>query len=213
MDMITQIFQLFVHLDQHLAMFVREYGAWTYLLLFVIIFCETGLVIFPFLPGDSLLFVSGTVATLEGLNVHWVVLLLILAAIGGDSVNYWVGKKIGPKAFDRKHARFFRHEYLTYTQHFYEKHGGKTIFLARFMPIIRTFAPFVAGIGQMQYQRFLNYNVIGAVVWIVLFVYAGYFFGNIPTVKENLTLFVFGIVFLSILPGFVLVLKKRFSEK
>jgi membrane-associated protein len=178
----------------------------------VIVFCETGLVVTPFLPGDSLLFIVGTLAGAQQLDVAVIVPLLMIAAILGDSVNYWLGNRIGSAVF-RRESRIFRREHLLRTQRFYERHGGKTIIIARFIPIVRTFAPFVAGVGGMAYGRFLAYNVIGGIVWVGLFVSAGYFFGELPVVKENLTLFIFGIIIVSILPGVIEYIRQRRSAK
>ena len=199
MEFLRYIVDLFLHLDQHLSQIISEYGTWTHLILFLIVFCETGLVITPFLPGDSLLFAAGTFAALGALDVWLVTALLILAAILGDTVNYWVGAYIGPRAF-RGDIRFLRKEYLDRTHAFYERHGGKTIILARFIPIIRTFAPFVAGVGAMSYPRFITYNVVGAVLWVGIFVPGGYFFGNIPVVRENFTIVILAIIALSVMP-------------
>jgi membrane-associated protein len=199
MDLLRSIIDLFLHLDQHLNRIISDYGVWTHLILFLIVFAETGLVVTPFLPGDSLLFAAGTFAALGSLDLWLLVVLLIGAAILGDTVNYWVGAWIGPRAFSGN-VRFLRKDYLDRTHAFYEKHGGKTIILARFVPIIRTFAPFVAGVGAMSYPKFITYNVVGAVLWVGLFVPAGYFFGNIPTVRENFTLVILAIVALSVLP-------------
>jgi membrane-associated protein len=199
MDLLHQIVDLFLHLDRHLGELISEYGTWTHLILFLVVFCETGLVITPFLPGDSLLFATGTFAALGALDLWLVMVLLIIAAILGDTLNYWVGSYIGPRAF-RGDIRFLRKEYLDRTHAFYEKHGGKTIILARFIPIIRTFAPFVAGVGAMSYPRFLTYNVVGAVLWVVLFVLGGYFFGNITVVRENFSLVILAIIAISVLP-------------
>jgi membrane-associated protein len=199
LDLLRQFIDFFLHLDRHLSQVISEYGVWTHLILFLIVFCETGLVVTPFLPGDSLLFAAGTFAALGALDVHLVIVLLIIAAIIGDTVNYWVGAYIGPRAFGGN-VRFLRKEYLDRTHAFYEKHGGKTIILARFIPIIRTFAPFVAGVGAMSYPKFLTYNVVGAVLWVGLFVLGGYFFGNIPTVRQNFTLVILAIILLSVLP-------------
>jgi membrane-associated protein len=210
-DLLRNIIDLFVHLDQHLSRVISEYGTWTHLILFLIVFCETGLVVTPFLPGDSLLFAAGAFAALGALDVRLVVLLLIAAAVLGDTVNYWVGAYVGPRAF-RGDVRFLRKEYLDRTHAFYEKHGGKTIILARFVPIIRTFAPFVAGVGAMSYRRFITYNVIGAVLWVSLFVLGGYFFGNIPTVRENFTLVILAIIGISVLPIVVEALRARRSR-
>jgi membrane-associated protein len=198
-DLLRSIIDYFLHLDQHLSQVISQYGGWTHLILFLIVFCETGLVITPFLPGDSLLFAAGTFAALGALDVRLIVLLLIVAAILGDTVNYWIGAYIGPRAFSGN-VRFLRKEYLDRTHAFYEKHGGKTIILARFVPIIRTFAPFVAGVGAMSYPKFITYNVVGAVLWVGLFVLGGYFFGNIRMVRENFTLVILAIIALSVLP-------------
>lgn len=209
MELIAYLIDFLLHLDRHLVAFVQQYGAWVYALLFLIIFCETGLVVTPFLPGDSLLFVAGTVAAAGAMDVHFLVVLLIIAAILGDTVNYWIGKHVGLRLFRDPNARFLKREYLDITHRFYERHGGKTIIIARFVPIVRTYAPFVAGVGAMTYRRFLAYNVIGAVVWVVSLTYAGYFFGNLPWVKSNLTLVIIGIVLLSISPGVVEYLRHR----
>ncbi len=199
MDFLYQFADYFIHLDVHLGELIRNYGTWTYAILFLIIFVETGLVIMPLLPGDSLLFAAGTFAALGALD-PWVLCgLLITAAILGDTVNYWIGKTIGPRAFSGN-VRFLKQEYLLKTQRFYDKHGGKTIILARFVPIVRTFAPFVAGVGTMHYPRFLAYNVVGAIIWVVMFVWLGYLFGNIPVVKERFSLVILAIIVLSVLP-------------
>jgi membrane-associated protein len=198
-DLLRSIIDFFLHLDQHLSQVISQYGGWTHLILFAIIFCETGLVITPFLPGDSLLFAAGTFAALGALDVRLILVLLIVAAILGDTVNYWIGAYIGPRAFSGN-VRFLRKEYLDRTHAFYEKHGGKTIILARFIPIIRTFAPFVAGVGAMSYPKFITYNVVGAVVWVGLFVLGGYFFGNIRIVRENFTLVILAIIAISVMP-------------
>lgn len=211
MDLLRNLIDLFVHLDQHLSRVISEYGTWTHLILFLIVFCETGLVVTPFLPGDSLLFAAGTFAALGALDLWMTVLLLIGAAILGDTVNYWVGAYIGPRAFGGN-VRYLRREYLDRTHAFYERHGGKTIILARFVPIIRTFAPFVAGVGAMTYPRFLTYNVVGAVLWVGLFVLGGYFFGNMPTVRENFTLVILAIIALSVLPIVVEAIRARWSR-
>jgi membrane-associated protein len=208
MDLLPRIIDLFLHLDQHLGQLISQYGTWTHLILFLIVFCETGLVVTPFLPGDSLLFAAGTFAALGALDLWMVVLLLILAAIVGDTVNYWIGAYIGPRAF-RGDIRFLRKEYLDRTHAFYEKHGGKTIIMARFVPIIRTFAPFVAGVGAMSYPRFITYNVVGAVLWVGLFVLGGYFFGNISVVRENFTLVILAIIGISVLPIVIEALRAR----
>ena len=199
MEWLRTFADFFLHLDQHLSQIISTYGVWTHLILFLIVFCETGLVVTPFLPGDSLLFAAGTFAALGALDLWLVVILLIVAAIIGDTVNYWVGAYIGPRAF-RGDIRFLRKEYLDRTHAFYEKHGGKTIILARFIPIIRTFAPFVAGVGAMSYPKFITYNIVGAVLWVGLFVLGGYFFGNIPIVRENFTIVILAIIAISIMP-------------
>lgn len=206
MEFLTQALDFFLHLDVHLAEITARYGTGTYVILFLIIFCETGLVVTPFLPGDSLLFAAGAIAALGTLNPAVLVVLLIVAAILGDTVNYWVGKWVGPRAFSGE-IRFLKKEYLDRTHAFYERHGGKTIILARFVPIVRTFAPFVAGVGAMTYSKFLMYNVVGAVVWVGLFVPIGYFFGNLPQVKENFSLVILGIIVLSVLPMVVEVIR------
>jgi membrane-associated protein len=197
---LNNLIDIFLHLDEHLNAILAQYGTWTYLILFGIIFAETGLVVAPFLPGDSLLFATGALTAGGPLNIWALFALLTVAAILGDTVNYWIGSYIGPKAFT-SNSRFLKREYLERTHRFYEKHGGKTIILARFLPIIRTFAPFIAGIGRMSYARFLSYNIIGGVVWIALFLFAGYFFGNLPAVKDNFSLVILGIIVVSFLPG------------
>ncbi|HQQ77626.1 MAG TPA: DedA family protein [Thermoanaerobaculia bacterium] len=199
MDLLKQLIDVFLHIDKHLAEVTRDYGAWTNAILFAIVFCETGLVVTPFLPGDSLLFTAGALASLGTLNVWVLFLLLSVAAILGDTVNYWIGKKIGPRAFDGT-VKFLKQEHLRKTEAFYEKHGKKTIILARFVPIVRTFAPFVAGVGSMAYGTFIAYNVIGGVAWVAICVFSGYFFGNIPIVKKNFSLVVLAIIGISVLP-------------
>lgn len=199
MELLQTLLDFFLHLDTYLDEVIRTYGIWTYALLFAIIFMETGLVITPFLPGDSLLFAAGTFAAIGSLNVWLLWSLLFIAAVLGDTVNYWIGSKVGPGAFDGN-VRFLKKEYLDQTQEFYDKHGGKTIVLARFVPIVRTFAPFVAGVGTMEYRRFLAYNIFGAFIWTGLFIGLGYFFGNIPFVKANFELVVVVIIFISIVP-------------
>jgi membrane-associated protein len=208
LDLLRSIMDFFLHLDQHLSQAISQYGGWTHLLLFLIVFCETGLVVTPFLPGDSLLFAAGTFAALGALDLWLIILLLVVAAILGDTVNYWVGAYVGPRAFSGN-MRFLKQEYLDRTRAFYEKHGGKTIIMARFVPIIRTFAPFVAGVGAMSYPKFITYNVVGAVLWVVLFVLGGYFFGNIRVVRENFTLVILAIIGISLLPILVESLRAR----
>lgn len=203
MEIISGFFDLLAHLDQHLLSLLQNYGGWVYLILFLIIFCETGLVVAPFLPGDSLLFVTGTLAATGALNVQGVAVLLMAASFSGDNTNYWIGRYLGPKVLRKEQSRFFNRSYLEKTRRFYEKHGGKTILVARFIPIIRTFAPFVAGIGRMRYLRFVLYSLGGSVFWISFFVFGGFYFGNVPLVKQNLTAFIFLIIFVSILPGVV----------
>lgn len=206
MDLIRQFIDFFLHLDKHLAEIIQQYGTWTYAILFAIIFVETGLVVMPLLPGDSLLFAAGIFANLGQLNPWLLTGLLIAAAILGDTVNYWIGKSIGPRAFSGE-FRFLKREYLDRTRAFYARHGGKTIILARFIPIVRTFAPFVAGVGEMEYGKFLAYNVVGGVVWVSLFVWAGYLFGDIPIVQERFELVILGIIGVSVLPIAIEVLK------
>jgi membrane-associated protein len=208
MDLIRYAIDFILHLDKHLAEIIAQYGVWTNLILFLIVFAETGLVVTPFLPGDSLLFAAGTFAALGSLDPGLLILLLSVAAIIGDTVNYWVGAFIGPRAFTGE-VRWLKKEYLDRTHAFYEKHGGKTIILARFIPIIRTFAPFVAGVGAMTYSRFLLYNVVGGIVWVTLFVLAGYYFGNLPAVRQNFTYVIFAIILLSVLPIVVEYVKAR----
>lgn len=214
MEIIEQLIDFFLHLDQYLAEIIQNFGVWTYLILFAVIFAETGFVITPFLPGDSLLFAAGTLAALPGspLNVILLWFVLFAAAVLGDTVNYWIGNKIGPRVFEQDY-RFLKREYLEQTQAFYEKHGGKTIVLARFVPIVRTFAPFVAGVGTMNYTRFLTFNVFGAFIWTALFVFLGYFFGNIPFVQANFELAIIAIIFISVLPMVYEWLKHRSSNK
>ncbi|MEG7329988.1 DedA family protein [Serratia marcescens] len=205
MDIIKFIIDFILHIDVHLAELVAQYGMWVYAILFLILFCETGLVVTPFLPGDSLLFVAGALAALptNDLNVHTMVALMVVAAILGDAVNYTIGRLFGEKLFSNPNSKILRRSYLDKTHQFYEKHGGKTIILARFVPIVRTFAPFVAGMGHMSYRHFAAYNVIGALVWVLLFTYAGYLFGDLPVVQENLKLLIVGIIIVSILPGVI----------
>ena len=210
MDWLKTGVDIFLHLDKHLAQITGDYGTWTYLILFVIVFCETGLVVTPFLPGDSLLFAAGAIAALGSLDAVWLFVLLSVAAIAGDTVNYWIGHYIGPRAFSGEY-RFLKKEYLDRTHRFFERHGGKTIILARFVPIIRTFAPFVAGIGAMNYARFIVYNIVGGIAWVALFVFSGYFFGNMPAVKKNFSLVIIAIVLISVMPMVVEYLRARFG--
>jgi membrane-associated protein len=201
MELLRQAVDWVLHLDRHLTELVAQYGGWTYAVLFLIVFCETGLVVTPFLPGDSLLFAIGALSATGALDPVVVIVLLATAAILGDTVNYAAGAYLGPKVFRWESSRFFKREHLERTRLFYEKYGAKTIIIARFVPIVRTFAPFVAGIGRMEYRRFLLYNVAGGIVWVVAFVLAGYFFGNIPLVKRNFTLVILAIIALSLVPG------------
>ncbi|CFQ39030.1 MULTISPECIES: DedA family protein [Yersinia] len=203
MEFIRFVIDFILHIDVHLAELVAQYGVWVYGILFLILFCETGLVVTPFLPGDSLLFVAGALASLPSndINVHIMVALMVTAAILGDAINYTIGRVFGEKLFSNPDSKIFRRSYLDKTHQFYEKHGGKAIILARFVPIIRTFAPFVAGMGKMSYRHFAAYNVIGALVWVLLFTYAGYLFGNVPIVQNNLKLLIVAIIVVSILPG------------
>jgi membrane-associated protein len=194
-----EIVEFFLHIDQHLAAIVTEYGVWTYAVLFLIVFCETGLVVTPFLPGDSLLFAAGALSAGQGLHPVVLLVLLFVAAVVGDGVNYAIGSVVGTRVFDGR-SRFLKPEYLERTNRFYAKYGGKTIVLARFVPIVRTYAPFVAGAGRMAYSRFLFFNVAGGLAWVSIFVLGGYFFGNIPVVKENFGLVVIVIILLSVLP-------------
>lgn len=210
MDVAALVIDVFLHVDVYLDLFLKHYGTWVYALLFLIIFAETGFVFMPLLPGDSLLFVAGAIAATGGLDVGMLTGLLIVAAIMGDTTNYQIGSIAGPAIF---HSRFFNRSHFEYTHRFYEKHGGKTVVIARFIPIARTFAPFVAGIGAMPYKRFLAYNVFGAVLWVVSFVVAGYMFGNIPQVKKNLSLVIIAIIILSILPGVIEYIRHRARRK
>ena len=216
MDFLKSIVDLFLHLDEYLSVAIQTYGIWTYGLLFVVIFIETGLVITPFLPGDSLLFAAGTFAALGSLNVYLLWGLLVVAAVLGDTVNYWIGHKLGLAIFDTQNRflkQVLKKEYLAKTEAFYAKHGGKTIVLARFVPIVRTFAPFVAGVGTMEYGRFISYNVIGGFLWVTLFLFMGNFFGNIPFVKANFELVIIGIILVSVVPMFIEFLKARGEKK
>ena len=209
MEFFSQLLDFVLHLDKHLSALIQSYGLWTYLILFTIIFLETGLVVTPFLPGDSLLFAAGTFASAKALKVHWLFILLGAAAILGDTANYWIGHFIGPRVFHQEKSRFFKREYLDRTHRFYEKYGAETIIIARFVPIIRTFAPFVAGIGRMNYWRFISYNVIGGIGWVALFVFGGYFFGNIPVVRRNFSLVIIAIIIVSVLPALFEVFRQR----
>lgn len=210
MELIYTIFDFFLHLDKHLFEIVNNYRNWTYLILFLIIFLETGLIVTPFLPGDSLLFAAGTLAALGLLNIWLLLALLCVAAFVGDSVNFSVGKFFGQKIFERN-FRLIKREHLERTHHFYEKHGGKTIIIARFIPIIRTFAPFIAGVGNMHYGRFITFNLVGGVLWVMLFLTGGYFFGNIPIVKNNFSVTVVAIIMISLLPMIIEFVKYKLN--
>ena len=211
--MLASLIDFILHIDQHLIELAQTYGLWIYAILFLIVFCETGLVVTPFLPGDSLLFAAGAVAALGGMNVHMAAALLLAAAVIGDAANFAIGKYFGEKLFAKPDSRVFKREYLDKTHAFYEKYGGKTIILARFVPIVRTFAPFVAGMGDMHYGRFIRYNVIGALMWVGLLTYAGYFFGELPVVKNNFGLVVIGIIAVSVLPMAVEIAKAKWGKK
>ena len=200
MELVATLWDFVVRLDVHLAAFIAEHGVWVYALLFAIVFCETGLVVTPFLPGDSLLFVVGTLAAAGGMDIALVMALLVAAALSGDNVNYWIGRWAGPKVFRAEDSRWFNRRHLERTHAFYERHGGKAIIIARFVPIVRTYVPFVAGIGAMPYARFLAFSVAGALLWVVSLCLAGYWFGNIPAVKENLAAVIVVIVALSLAP-------------
>ena len=200
MELLKIFVDFILHLDKNLGSIIQVYGLWTYLILFLIIFLETGFVVTPMLPGDSLLFAAGALASIGSLNIGVLFLILALAAILGDTLNYWIGYYIGPKVFKEERVRFFKKEYLERTRIFYEKYGGKTIILARFVPIIRTFAPLVAGIGKMNYFRFVAYNIIGGIGWVAFFVFGGYYFGNIPIVKRNFGIVILAIIFVSLIP-------------
>ncbi len=211
MEFIHYIVDFILHIDVHLTELVAQYGVWVYAILFLILFCETGLVVTPFLPGDSLLFVAGALAALPSntLDVHLMALLMVIAAVAGDAVNYTIGRLFGDKLFSNPNSKIFRRSYLEQTHKFYEKHGGKTIILARFVPIVRTFAPFVAGMGRMSYRHFATYNVIGALFWVLLLTYAGYLFGNVPLVQNNLKFVIVAIIVVSVLPAIFEVIRHR----
>lgn len=201
MEIVSQLIDIALHLDQHLAALGAQYGLWVYAILFLIVFCETGLVVTPFLPGDSLLFVGGAVSAAGAMDVHWLVPTLICAALLGDNVNYFVGRFIGMKLFTRKDSRFLNRAHVDRARAFYDRHGGKTIIIARFLPIIRTYVPFVAGVAGMVYRRFIGFSIAGAALWVVSLCYAGYFFGNIPFVKNNLTLIILALVLIPAVPA------------
>lgn len=211
MEFIHYVVDFILHIDVHLTELVAQYGMWVYAILFLILFCETGLVVTPFLPGDSLLFVAGALAALptNSLDVHVMVFLMVVAAVAGDAVNYTIGRLFGARLFANPNSKVFRRSYLDQTHKFYEKHGGKTIILARFVPIVRTFAPFVAGMGRMSYRHFALYNVVGALIWVLLLTYAGYLFGNVPFVQNNLKFVIVAIIVVSVLPAIIEVVRHR----
>ncbi len=209
MELLTAFIDLVLHLDVHLMALAQRDGAWVYGILFMIIFSETGLVFAPFLPGDSLLFVAGALCGLDALQLQWLMPILMLAAFSGDNTNYWIGRLVGMRLFHRVKGRLLKREHLDKTHEFYEKHGGKTVVIARFMPIIRTFAPFVAGIGAMRYRLFVLYSALGSLIWIASLTLAGYFFGNIPTVKNHLTLIILAVILISFLPALIGFMRHR----
>ncbi len=214
MKWLLKLTDFILNLDKYFNILIQDFGIWTYLILFLIIFCETGLVVMPFLPGDSLLFAAGAFAARGSLDVVWLFIILSAAAVIGDTVNYWIGHFIGPKVFQKENVRFLKKEYLDRTHQFYEKYGGETIIIARFIPIIRTFAPFVAGIGKMTYWKFISYNIIGGIGWVAVFTFGGYFFGNIPFVKKHFTIIIVAIIIISVLPGVIEFLRiKRENKK
>jgi membrane-associated protein len=213
MGFIPDALDFVLHLDKHLFDLCTQYGTWVYAILFLIIFCETGLVVTPFLPGDSLLFAVGSLAAISALDLTTSILLLTAAAILGDTVNYWVGDFVGPKVFQREDSRLLNKEYLNRTHRFYEKHGGKTIIIARFLPIIRTFAPFVAGIGSMTYRRFILFNVVGGAAWVLLFVFAGFFFGSVPFIKNNFSLVIIALILIPGIPAVVEVIRVQLKKR
>lgn len=213
MDIIFYFIDFFIHLDKYLPVIIESFGVWAYVIVFLVIFCETGLVVTPVLPGDSLLFALGALAALGALHIEALLILLCIAAIAGDTVNYSIGHYIGPKVFHYEDGRFFKKKYLVKTHEFYERHGGKTIIIARFMPFIRTFAPFVAGVGAMSYAKFIVYNIIGGVTWICAFLLGGYFFGNIPSVKENFTIVIVAIIIISVMPGFIAYFRQKYLDR
>ena len=209
MEIVLQFWDLVVHLDRHLAVFVAQHGSWVYALLFAIVFCEPGLVVTPFLPGDSLLFVVGTIAAAGGMDIVSVMAVLVAAALCGDNINYWIGRWVGPQVFQYRESRWLKPRHLERTHAFYERHGGKTVVIARFVPIVRTYVPFVAGVGTMPYLRFLAFSVFGALLWVLSLCLAGYFFGNLPIVQSNLSVVIVLIVLVSVSPGLVAWVRHR----
>ena len=208
-----QLIHFILHIDKYLGDVIHDYGTWTYLFFFIVVFCETGLVVIPFLPGDSLIFTAAAFAAHGDLNVWLTFAIFAVAAILGDTVNYEIGHFIGPKVFSKKDSKLFKKEYLDKTQSFYDRHGAITIIIARFMPIIRTFAPFVAGVGKMHYLKFLAYNAIGGLLWVTLFTVTGFCFGNIPIIKNNFTYVIYGIIIVSLLPALIGVIRSKFSKE
>jgi membrane-associated protein len=213
MEIFMNLIDFILHIDTHLNVIIQSYGLWSYVILFVIVFCETGLVVTPFLPGDSLLFAAGAFAAIGAFDVKLVFLIITIAAIGGDTVNYWIGHIIGPKVFHKENVRFLNKKHLERTHEFYERYGGKTIILARFVPIIRTFAPFVAGIGKMTYWHFITYNIVGGIAWPLLFIFGGYFFGNLPLVKKYFTLVILAIILISVMPIIYELVRTRLQSR
>ena len=213
MEFIRYLVDFIIHIDVHLGEIIVNYGLWVYAILFVIVFCETGLVVTPLLPGDSLLFAAGTFAAIGSFDLWLLCIILTLAAIAGDTVNYWIGSYVGPRVFHKEKVRFLNKSHLVKAHEFYERYGGKTIIIARFVPIIRTFAPFVAGIGKMTYGKFMSYNVIGGISWVLICVLAGFYFGNLPLVKNNFSLVIGAIIIISILPGVVEFLRHKYRTK
>ncbi|SEU00284.1 DedA family protein [Lacrimispora sphenoides] len=213
MNIIKYGIDVILHLDSYMNLIIQHFGAGTYLILFLIVFCETGLVVTPFLPGDSLLFASGAFAALGFLDIKLLLLINGLAAVLGDTANYTLGRTIGRRIYEKENLRFIKREHLIKTHKFYEKHGAATIIIARFIPIIRTFAPFVAGIGEMKYTRFISYNIVGGLAWVILFTLGGYYFGNLPAVKHNFTFVIFGIIFISVIPAVLGLLKEKIKQR
>ncbi|HKI78775.1 MAG TPA: DedA family protein [Ignavibacteriaceae bacterium] len=213
MEIIKELIDILVHLDVHLQQLIIQYGTLTYLILFLVIFAETGFVVTPFLPGDSLIFAAGTFAANGAFNIHFLFILLVVAAILGDTINYWIGNYLGPRIAGSENIRFINKSHIERTHKFFEKYGGKTIIIARFVPIVRTFAPFVAGIGSMTYKKFISYNVIGGILWVGLFSYGGYFFGNIEFVKNNFSLVILAIIIISIMPPVVEYVRHKMSQR
>jgi membrane-associated protein len=213
MELLKYAIHIFMHLDSYLGTIIRDYGMWTHGLLFLVIFCETGLVVTPFLPGDSLLFAAGTFAALGSLNLTWLAVTLSIAAVAGDNLNYGIGHTLGPKVFASRNSRWLNRKHLDRTHGFYEKYGSKTVIFARFVPIVRTFSPFVAGIGSMTYRRFIVYDVAGGIAWILIFTLGGYFFGNIPMVRRNFTMVILAIILVSVCPAVIGYLSQKWSGK